>query len=213
MNIIAILIIAGGESRRMGSPKALLPLFDGTILLTYHIDNAKSLNLPILIGDNDKFTSFYQHENVVAVGDYIRGAGALSCLLGAMNYCQNNLIDDILNPSILVLSCDTLIDVRKLYLRLNIQVNQLACYLFDSSTNKDYPLLGIYSLSLMDELKRYLDKGERSVMKFLMDKTCRKITMPQTWIMQANFNTPQAFKRAMLSFTNESWIYEFNTCR
>lgn len=88
MSVIGLLILTGGNSRRMGSPKALLPLPNHQTLLDFHINNANMLNLAILLGDNDKgfldkcFSNNTNSINssVIIIDDYIKNAGALSCL-------------------------------------------------------------------------------------------------------------------------------------
>lgn len=207
INLSAILILAGGESRRMGSPKALLPLPNGENLLQYHIRHAKQLaknlnkNIPILIGDNDKNFSLSDDIDVIAIQDYINNAGALSCLLSAFYYCQNCHLND---GFILVISCDNLINIDELYFKLcdNI-INSQAIYLTDShlTDSKDYPLLGLYNLNLIDELKTYLDNDNRAVMKFLKDKLVEKISMNDNWRYMANFNTLDEFKLALKCLT------------
>lgn len=243
MSVIGLLILAGGNSRRMGSPKALLPLPTHQTLLDFHVNNAKALNLPILIGDNDKgfldkgfldiddnfvqpFDKLRANENnditfkktnsinspVVIIDDYIKNAGALSCILSAFHYCQNHFLnnkDELENKNLsdkflMVISCDNLIDVSQIFnlLKKCDLKNHHGAYLKDTLGDKDYPLLGCYSLSLYDELKVYLDKGERSVMKFLKDKSICQISMPTDWQNLANFNTPDEFKLALSYFKN-----------
>ncbi len=52
--LAGIVILAGGNSKRMGSPKAMLTLPNGETLLDYHIKNAAPLNVPIMIADNER---------------------------------------------------------------------------------------------------------------------------------------------------------------
>lgn len=58
--LAAILILAGGASKRMGSPKAELILPTGERLLDYHVRQARqlnsvsTLNVPIMIADNGR---------------------------------------------------------------------------------------------------------------------------------------------------------------
>lgn len=218
MGVIGLLILAGGNSRRMGSPKALLPLPTHQTLLDFHINNASTLNLPILLGDNDKGfldKSFFKNANsinssVVIIDDYIKNAGALSCILSAFDYCQNHFTNhqdkskdkDLSDKFLMVISCDNLIDVSQIFnlLKKCDLNNHHGAYLKDTSGDKDYPLLGCYSLSLYNELKMYLDKGERSVMKFLKDKSIFQISMSTNWRNLANFNTPDEFRLALSYF-------------
>lgn len=50
--LAGILILAGGLSSRMGSPKALLSLPSGESLLHYHVRHARQFGVPIIIADN-----------------------------------------------------------------------------------------------------------------------------------------------------------------
>lgn len=223
MSVIGLLILAGGNSRRMGSPKALLPLPTHQTLLDFHINNANMLNLAILLGDNDKGfldKCFSNNTNpinssLIVIDDYIKNAGALSCLLSAFHYCQTHFVNqdkttdnNLSDKFLMVISCDNLIDVSQIFnlLKKSNLKNHQGAYLKDASGDKDYPLLGCYSLSLYDELKIYLDKGERSVMKFLKDKDICQIPMPLStptdWRNLANFNTPGEFKLALSYFKN-----------
>lgn len=197
IDLSAILILAGGQSRRMGSPKALLPLPTGENLLEFHIRHAKKLanhlnkSIPIFIGDNDKkFTNVY---DTITIQDYIKNAGALSCLLSAFYDCQNHQLN---NGFILVASCDNLIGIDELYKKL-CENNDIAQVIYLTDNIKDYPLLGLYNINLIDDLKNYLDNDNRAVMKFLKDKSIQKIAMNDDWRYLANFNTMDEFKLAL----------------
>ena len=64
--LAAVVILAGGQSKRMGSPKALLTLPNShERLLDYHLRHASSLQVPILIADNGRgFTATLEnHEH------------------------------------------------------------------------------------------------------------------------------------------------------
>lgn len=50
--LAGVVILAGGLSTRMGSPKALLTLPSGETLLDYHVRSAVQLGVPILVADN-----------------------------------------------------------------------------------------------------------------------------------------------------------------
>ena len=47
-----VLILAGGQSRRMGTPKALMKLPSGLTLLEHHVQYARAFGVPIWIADN-----------------------------------------------------------------------------------------------------------------------------------------------------------------
>ncbi len=53
MRLAGVVILAGGNSKRMGTPKAKLKLPGGETLLNYHVRHATPLNVPIMIADNE----------------------------------------------------------------------------------------------------------------------------------------------------------------
>lgn len=52
--LAGVVILAGGASRRMGTPKAKLTLPTNESLLDYHVRQASKLNVPIIIADNER---------------------------------------------------------------------------------------------------------------------------------------------------------------
>ena len=196
INLSGIVILAGGESSRMGSPKALLPLPTGETLLDYHICHAKNLNVPVMVADNGKH--FCQNKSVKIIDDYIKndetgkGAGALSAIASAIE----NLTSQ--NGYLMVISCDCLIGADLVFAKLVHQIIDEDVVYFKGE--KDYPLLGLYRVDLLPRLKDYLDKGNRSVMKFLSDKKVKTVDLPNEWGALANFNTLDEFNRTKIIY-------------
>lgn len=194
INLSGIVILAGGESSRMGSPKALLPLPTGETLLDFHICHAESLTVPVMVADNAK--GFCQHDDVMLVKDYLlndttgKGAGALSAIAGAMAHLPHHA------GYLLVISCDSLVSAHQLFDTLTAQSVQNADVIYLKS-DKDYPLLGLYSLDLTDKLQGYLDNGGRSVMKFLSEVNVKTVDLPNGWVKLANFNDKDEFELAL----------------
>ncbi|WP_315042293.1 molybdenum cofactor guanylyltransferase [Faucicola mancuniensis] len=193
VDLLGIVILAGGESSRMGSPKALLKLANGETLLEFHIRHAKNLNAPVMVADNSKH--FCQNKSVKIIDDYIKndeagkGAGALSAIAGAIE----NLISQ--NGYLMVISCDCLIEADLVFAKLVHQIIDEDVIYFKGE--KDYPLLGLYRVDLLLTLKDFLDKGNRSVMKFLSDKKVKTVDLPNEWGKLANFNTLDEFNLAV----------------
>ena len=192
IDLAGIVILAGGESTRMGSPKALLKLANGETLLEFHIRHAKNLNVPVMVADNGKH--FCQDNTVKIIDDYIKndetgkGAGALSAIAGAIE----NLTSQ--NGYLMVISCDCLIGADLVFAKLVHQIiDEDVVYL---KSEKDYPLLGLYRVDLLPRLKDFLDKGNRSVMKFLSDKKVKTVDLPNELVALANFNTLDEFQKA-----------------
>lgn len=197
IDLAGIVILAGGESSRMGSPKALLPLPTGETLLDFHICHAESLTVPVMVADNAK--GFCQHDDVMLVKDYLlndttgKGAGALSAIAGVMAHLPHHA------GYLLVISCDSLVSAHQLFDTLTAQSVQNADVIYVKS-DKDYPLLGLYSLDLTDKLQGYLDSGGRSVMKFLSEVNVKTVDLPNDWVKLANFNDKDEFELALIKF-------------
>ena len=192
IDLAGIVILAGGESTRMGSPKALLKLANGETLLEFHIRHAKNLNVPVMVADNGKH--FCQDNTVKIIDDYIKndetgkGAGALSAIAGAIE----NLTSQ--NGYLMVISCDCLIGADLVFAKLVHQIiDEDVVYL---KSEKDYPLLGLYRVDLLPTLKDFLDNGSRSVMKFLSDRKVKAVALPNELVALANFNTLDEFQKA-----------------
>ena len=196
INLSGIVILAGGESSRMGSPKALLQLPNSETLLDFHIRHAKNLNVPVMVADNGK--GFCQNKAVKIIDDYLptdesgKGAGALSAIASAIE----NLTSQ--NGYLMVISCDCLIGADLVFAKLVHQIiDEDVVYL---KSEKDYPLLGLYRVDLLPRLKDFLDKGNRSVMKFLSDKKVKTVDLPNEWGALANFNTLDEFNRTKIIY-------------
>ena len=111
IKLAGVVILAGGESSRMGSPKALLSLPNGETLLDFHIRHAKRLNVPVMMADNGK--RLCHDITVKIIDDYLpnqqngKGGGALSAMASAMN--------QVMSPYhyLLVISCDSLVHAHQ----------------------------------------------------------------------------------------------------
>jgi molybdopterin-guanine dinucleotide biosynthesis protein A len=150
-----------------------------------------------MVADNAK--GFCQHDDVMLVKDYLlndtsgKGAGALSAIAGAMAHLPHHA------GYLLVISCDSLVSAHQLFDTLTAQSVQNADVIYVKS-DKDYPLLGLYSLDLTDKLQGYLDNGGRSVMKFLSEVNVKTVDLPNDWVKLANFNDKDEFELALIKF-------------
>ena len=261
INLAGVVILAGGLSSRMGSPKALLTLPTKETLLEYHIRHAHCLAVPILIADNGQhFVSKLAADDCLAndmdlksIQDYQpsdassssnanisshmdsqgtlsgnKGVGPLGAIAAAMqqltldsgfnsnsSFDSSSSIELITHQGsadswLLVISCDSLVTAPALWQVLTPS-DKLKCLnppaeaaTVSCLSDKDhlYPLLGLYHLSVADELMAYLDQGERRVMRFIEPKL-RKVALPTEWQHMTNLNTPEAFELACQTFVNE----------
>lgn len=218
-SLVGVLILAGGLSTRMGSPKALLKLPSGETLLDYHVRNAAKLGVPILIADNGQgfatqvetvnssinYIQDYQPHSTNPEADSKHSAGPLGAILAGM---QRLLVGNE-SKWLLVVSCDSLVNSLNIWqylaeekvqslpnsaTELNEHNAQPQMYCL-ADNERDYPLLALYQLQLAEPLKDYLDSGERRVMRFI-SPICQSVSMPQDWYTLSNLNTPEQFQIA-----------------
>ena len=226
--LAGIVILAGGASKRMGSPKAELILPTGERLLDYHVRQALELSaamtsdLPIMIADNGRGFSVHAdlmkkdlQSSIFHIGDYlsindnkqIETGGALVAIEAALQSLKRLANSKQLTKEtnwqqswLLVISCDSLIPISDLWQKLQPYITQADGKSVICLTDDShlYPLLGLYRLSIEPELKQYIDDGQRQVMKFIKP-IVQPVPFTQAWQALTNFNTPKDFARACLA--------------
>lgn len=226
--LAGIVILAGGASKRMGSPKAELILPTGERLLDYHVRQALELSaamtsdLPIMIADNGRGFSVHADlskkklpSSIFHIGDYlssndnkqIETGGALVAIEAALQSLKRLANSKQLTKEanwqqswLLVISCDSLIPISDLWQKLQPYTTQADGKSVICLTDDShlYPLLGLYRLSIEPELKQYIDDGQRQVMKFIKP-IVQPVPFTQAWQALTNFNTPKDFASACLA--------------
>lgn len=153
--LAGIVILAGGLSTRMVSPKALLTLPSGQSLLDYHIQRASQFGVPILIADNgqgfstqieDAVTSLiyvedYQPQSSHADAKHKHSAGPLGAILSAMQQLLYMPVTGqamLTNASdtaqwMLVVSCDSLVSATDIWKQVTEFIATTAQQLVDTS--------------------------------------------------------------------------------
>ena len=235
--LVGIVILAGGASKRMGSPKAELILPTGERLLDYHVRQALELsaamiiNIPIMIADNGRGFSINPDllknspSPVFHITDYLSAndlsnkilssnddkpiatGGALVAIESALQSVTSSIeLTTDTSPHIswlMVISCDSLIPVTDLWQKLQpyMTKNPDKAVICLSDDHHLYPLLGIYRLSIEPDLKRYIDDGQRQVMKFIKP-IVQPVPFAKNWQYLTNFNTPKDFEHACLALND-----------
>ena len=230
-SLAGIVILAGGASKRMGSPKAELILPTGERLLDYHVRQALELSaamtsdLPIMIADNGRGFSVHAdlmkkdlQSSIFHIGDYlssndnkqIETGGALVAIEAALQSLKRLANSKQLTKEanwqqswLLVISCDSLIPISDLWQKLQPYTTQADGKSVICLTDDShlYPLLGLYRLSIEPELKQYIDDGQRQVMKFIKP-IVQPVPFTQAWQALTNFNTPKDFASACLALND-----------
>ncbi|OUR91131.1 hypothetical protein A9Q87_11705 [Flavobacteriales bacterium 34_180_T64] len=165
LNNITGIILAGGQSSRMGTDKGLLSL-NGLLFIERIIKALKPLVDEIIIVSNN---SIYDQFGFKRVTDSIQNAGPLAGLYSGLQQTttKNNL----------VLSCDVpLINTEVLNVLVNniddnFQVIQL------KSQNKTMPLIALYNKECMYICLELLQQGERRLRNAVNQLHTKTITI------------------------------------
>jgi len=153
--LAGIVILAGGLSTRMGSPKALLTLPSGQSLLDYHVQRASQFGVPILIADNAQGFSTqvegaitspihvedYQPQSSHPDAKHKHSAGPLGAILSAMQQLlEQPVIDETgltdtnnISQWMLVVSCDSLVSATDIWKQVTGFIETIAQAVVEAS--------------------------------------------------------------------------------
>ena len=149
--MISVAIQAGGESRRMGQDKALMP-FLGMTLLERVMKRVSRLGDELFITTNHP--SKYQDFGVPLYQDVLPGKGALGGLLTALSSAQN--------PFLVVVACDMpFVNPDLLALALERLQSRHLDVVIPKSRKGYEPFHAVYRLeSCLPAVQSALDSGE-----------------------------------------------------
>jgi len=188
-----VAILCGGDSRRMGTDKALVD-FDGMPLLRRHVEAILSLNLdvPIYVSSGTKRYEILDDCGVVYAPDVVAGAGPLSGLAGALTAAEKAggagghvfamPVDTLVPPGVLL---DTLTKTR-----LGSSVAALI------KGQRLHPVHGLFPVSAAAALSEFVQSGGRAVMEFLESLDIEQVSIDEAWESCLNFNYPEDFVSA-----------------
>lgn len=181
---VAGVILTGGQSLRMKSPKALLP-YKGMLLYQYMGTILQSVCKDIFLSHNSKtFTlesAFYP-----IIEDKYLFHGPISGILSSLEYLQK---------PIFILPCDTpLLSVEVLQNLLKKRNSSQFCTVYYNEQNSFYePLIGVWEPSAIKVLTLALNTGVFSLQKILNEHTIDKNPLPESTLFK-NVNTKDDFK-------------------
>lgn len=187
-----VLILCGGRSSRMGSPKPLL-MFRGQTLIARQVADVLPHRPVWLAADNARYPD-------TSGASYLPDAlpekqGALSAIAPALAQAKQQGY-----AGLYVLSCDTLLLPEQLIALLNTashtpEFQQGITAL--QSGEQLLPLLSHWSAAVSGSLKTAVDSGNRRVQFFVKAQPHQTVPLPPEWAALCNFNTPEEFKLAV----------------
>jgi len=159
---ISVIILAGGEGRRMGGQdKGLIDYQDKPLI--EHVLNALPLELAtIQISANRNQARYSQYAPVVEDRDYVL-QGPLAGIYEAMKRCDTEYL--------LCLPCDTPHLPDDLVPRLYTEMQNKQVDVAIATTTRTHFVISLMKCSLLDDLKTFLDSGQRRVGLWLQQQS------------------------------------------
>jgi molybdopterin-guanine dinucleotide biosynthesis protein A len=161
---IAGVLLAGGQSQRMGGGDKNLRLLGGKPMLTHVIERAKPQVDTLILnanGDPQRFATY----GLPVIADSVTGfAGPLAGVLAGMDWAAENLPEAELLASF---ATDAPFFHRDFVSRLAVALEEggfdLACA---QSNGQAHPVFGLWPVSLREALREALASGMRAVHRF-----------------------------------------------
>ena len=188
-----VAILCGGDSRRMGTDKALVDS-DGMPLLRRHVEAIRCLKLdvPIYISSGTKRYEILDDCGVVYVPDVVAGAGPLSGLAGALIAAGKARGND---DHVFAMPVDTLVPPGVLLDRLSkARLGASGAALIKGQ--RLHPVHGLFPVSAAAALSEFVQLGGRAVMEFLETLDVEEVSIGDAWEACLNFNCPDDFVAA-----------------
>lgn len=162
---IPVVIIAGGQSLRFGSPKGLIE-FNGVRLIDWVIESLKhQTSAPLVI--NSALDGPYRGLGSELLPDPIEGQlGPLVGLLAAMIWAQNEDFDHVLTAPI---------DTPFLPSNLVRKLVEEGAPAIGSSNNIQHSLCGLWPVELQYDLRAFLDGGGRAAWRWAQQCEARTV--------------------------------------
>ncbi len=187
-------ILAGGESRRMGRPKASLPLPGGqTMIETVAETLAAVCRSVVVVGSADPVS---EAPSLRHLADLRPGEGPLAGI--------EALLASGLDTEYLVCPCDVPLVTAGLLERLTAPCGSLATVLRIGAENAFRPLPARLSAASLDRVRAQLDRHERAVHAFIQSIDPHVVDMPREAADQLlNANTPAEYEALVKEGTKD----------
>jgi len=191
---LGFLLMSGGRSSRMGTPKALLPLGSETLLA--RIARAGEGFAERILSVNDPVIPTPQ--GFARVADVYAGCGPMGGLHAALSYAKAD--------ALVVAPCDAPHYTAAVAQFLAAQFEEgLDAVIPEDDTGRIHPMMGVYAKSCLPALTAHLEGKRFKLMLMLDELNVRRVRLPGE-IGQAvfgNLNTPEDYEALRRVFLME----------
>ena len=189
-----VYILAGGRSARFGTDKALAEV-GGAPLIVRQATTLRQAGYEVLAVAEG--AGKYATLGIETVGDVVPGMGPLGGLLTALQHTISTG-----GNWVTLTSCD-LLEIRPAWLaQLTAEVRedrQAVCF----RSTLWQPLPGLYAASLLDEVRRRVDRRELALWRLLDAVKSVGLPLPGDWPATAQANTPEDLRQFIERKNNE----------
>ena len=190
MHPISVMVLAGGESRRMGANKALLELSSGETLIERVLNNLRPLSDDFVIVSN--MPALYAHLDARQTSDDFVGAGPLAGLHAGLQATRHDWT--------FVVACDMpLIDHRLVRFMAGLTEGHDA--VVPLVEDELEPLHALYHKGCLPVITSHLEAGHRRMISFYADVRVRRVEAAEVALFDPegktffNANTPEDWQR------------------
>ncbi|MBQ3008004.1 MAG: NTP transferase domain-containing protein [Oscillospiraceae bacterium] len=174
-------IIAGGKSSRMGSPKGLLE-YKGHSFTDHIIYNTAVFDRQYISANTDEYNDF----NCGIIKDIHKDCGPPGALQAALSHCKSR--------QRFFIPCDMPFDLQDTVIRLFTEYDGNADAVVVTDGEKVYPTLGIYKKSALPYIENQLKKGDYRLMHLLDKMKTVYIKVPYSCQLK-NINTKEEYSQ------------------
>jgi molybdenum cofactor guanylyltransferase len=176
-------ILAGGDSRRMGRDKSLLPVA-GKPMIAHIVDRLRGLFDDVVISAGN--TGDYEFLGLNVVPDAASGQGPLMGMASALERTKNDLA--------FVIACDIPDFDRSLVARLAERAEGYDAILPANVRGELEPVFAFYRKSVIAPARDLLAAGSRSILDLLPRVRTRTVRLPEGLEIR-NINTEEDYRK------------------
>lgn len=195
----AAVILAGGQSRRMGQHKALLPLADKPLISHLAEQLSTHLNKVWIAGTPE--SALYEFLGLPVIADNMLDAGPLAGVSASLHYAQQLHLAEWL----LFVPCDGLgLPVNFFQRMQQLAEEQKADVIYARDSEREHYLYLLAHVRVQPGLQAYLAKGGRKVLDWLHSQAYAAADFSDNEFRFHNVNTPQDWQQLLNQHLNRN---------